>query len=102
MPGSRSRTSRSQLAPRHCVGSQPECSKSNPDATSHHHLAEQAEPAIWQTASERRREVVAFVLSSLWWTSPHILSIAFGVTIRVASMRNRHLVVAARLAILLE
>jgi hypothetical protein len=63
---------------------------------------EQAEPAIWQTASERTTEVASFVLSSLWSTSPHVLGAAFRVTIRLASMRNGYPLASARLAILLE
>jgi hypothetical protein len=65
-------------------------------------MVEQAEPTIWQTASERKREVASFLLSSPMVDLPLCVGYRIGVTIRLASMQNRCLVVLARPAILLE
>jgi hypothetical protein len=59
---------------------------------------EQAELTIWQTEVERLHHLSP----SLRSPSPNVLGVAFGVTIRLASMRDRYLVAHARLAILLE
>jgi len=63
-------------------------------------VVEQAEPTIWQMASERRRET-ASIVSRRYGRSPFMCS-ASRLEFRLASMRNRYLVAPARLAILLE